>query len=63
MVLRRINSIHLSHLWSFYRPYFRGDIACMTFIYNVFRNENLKKMHTAWKSFKQMIDYLFRAEC
>lgn len=43
MVLRRINSIHLSHLWSFYRPYFRGDIACMTFIYNVFRNENLKE--------------------
>lgn len=40
-VLARIDSVHLSKLWIFYRDYFKSDEACLDFIFDVVHNEPL----------------------
>lgn len=48
-VLQRIDSKHLSKLWSFYRDYFNNDEDCLSFIYNAIRLEPVD-------TFEQAID-------
>lgn len=38
-ILNRIDSRHLSKLWSFYRDYFTDDDSCLNFLYGSFLNE------------------------
>lgn len=40
-VLARIDSVHLSKLWIFYRDYFKSDEACLDFIFDIVHNEPL----------------------
>lgn len=48
-ILQRIDSQHLSKLWSFYRDYFDNDEACLSFIFNAIRLEPVR-------TFEQAID-------
>ena len=38
-ILKRIDSCHLAHLWSFYRPAFESDQRCIDFFSMVFHFE------------------------
>lgn len=42
-ILQRIDSCHLAHLWSFYRPAFKNDEQCMDFFHLVFALEPADK--------------------
>lgn len=42
-ILKRIDSRHLSKLWSFFRDYFPDDPSCLLFLHNCVKNEPKKR--------------------
>lgn len=53
-ILKRLDSRHLSALWSFYRDYFKNDISCLNFIYDAIR---LEPVYTTEEAIEKSLEY------
>lgn len=55
-ILQRIDSRHLSQLWTFFRDSFQNDEECLTFIYDALRLEPIYTMEQAFERAAEHFD-------